>query len=123
MLPHTTKRRLTTNLKTINNQKCQNSNLHGTLTTKELKKHSSRLKEGWRQGVGQPGRWAARQAERTRGKTVDHTGEEGPAHQETKDSKPLAVNTVGVAKVGETPSLTREFIGKWGKSRVSKWPL
>ena len=36
------------------------------------------------------------------------------AHWETKDSKPLAANTVGVAKVGETPSLTGEFIGKRG---------
>ena len=38
----TTKRRITTNLKTINNQKCQKIKLHGTLTTKELRKHSSR---------------------------------------------------------------------------------
>ena len=52
--------------------------------------------------------------ERTCSKAMDGMGEEGLAHQETKDSKPLAVNTVGVAKVGETPSLMREFIGKWG---------
>ena len=38
LLPHTTKRRITTNLKSINNQKCQKVKLHGTLTTKELKK-------------------------------------------------------------------------------------
>ena len=41
-LPHTTKRRITTNLKSINNQKCQRIKLHGTLTTIELKKWSNR---------------------------------------------------------------------------------
>ena len=49
MLPLTTKRRITTNLKTINNQKCQKIKLHGTLTTKELKKHSSGRRGGNRQ--------------------------------------------------------------------------
>ena len=38
MLPRTTKRRITTNLKSINNQKFQKIKLHGTPTTKELKK-------------------------------------------------------------------------------------
>ena len=38
LLPLTTKRRITTNLKSINNQKCQKIELHGTLTTPELKK-------------------------------------------------------------------------------------
>ena len=38
MLPHTTKRRKTTNLKTTNNEECQKIKL----TTKELKKHSPR---------------------------------------------------------------------------------
>ena len=42
-LPHITQRRITTNLKTINNQKCQKIKLHGSPTTKELKKHSPRL--------------------------------------------------------------------------------
>ena len=41
-LPHTTKRRITTNVKLINNQKCQKIKLHGTPTTKELKKKSTR---------------------------------------------------------------------------------
>ena len=35
MLPHTTKRKITTNLRTIN--KCQKIKLYGTPTTKELK--------------------------------------------------------------------------------------
>ena len=43
LLPCTTKRRITTNLKTENNQNCQKIKLHGNLTTKELKKHSLRL--------------------------------------------------------------------------------
>ena len=42
MLPHTTKRRKTTNLKSINHQKCQKIKLHGTPTTTELKKQSKR---------------------------------------------------------------------------------
>ena len=40
-LPRTTKR-ITTNLKTKNNQKCREIKPQGTLTTKEIKKHSSR---------------------------------------------------------------------------------
>ena len=45
-LPCTTKRRIITNLKTINNQKCQKIKQHGTLTTKGLRKHSPRPVEG-----------------------------------------------------------------------------
>ena len=41
-LPPTTKRRKTTNLKSINNQKCQKIKLHGTLTTMELKKQTEK---------------------------------------------------------------------------------
>ena len=47
LLPHTIKRRITTNLKTKNNQNCQNIELYGNLTTKKLKKkHSTRLVGG-----------------------------------------------------------------------------
>ena len=63
LLSHTTKRRITTNLKTKNNQKCQKIKLCGTLTTKELKKQSTR--------TTRPVRW---QMERTSSKAVDHTG-------------------------------------------------
>ena len=42
LLPCTTKRRITSNLKSINNQKCQKIKLHGALTTKALKKKSTR---------------------------------------------------------------------------------
>ena len=50
LLPLTTKR-LTTKLKTKNNQNCQKIQLYGSLTTKELKKkHSSRLVGGAERG-------------------------------------------------------------------------
>ena len=41
LLPHTTKRRTTTNLKTKNNQNFQKIKLYGSRTTKELKKKYS----------------------------------------------------------------------------------
>ena len=69
LLPRTTKRRITNNLKTKNNQNCQKMELYRNLTTKELKKkHSSRQVRGaemgnqggedpW-QGTGaRPGKW------------------------------------------------------------------
>ena len=44
VLPHTTKRRTTTNLKAKNNQNCQKNKLYGSLTARELKKkHSSSM--------------------------------------------------------------------------------
>ena len=49
LLLHTTKRKITANLKMIKNQNCQKIKLHGTLTTKELKKHSSGRRGGNRQ--------------------------------------------------------------------------
>ena len=54
-LPCTTKRRKTTNLKSINNQKCRKIKLHGTLTTTELKKQSNRT-----------ARWVRQWTERTK---------------------------------------------------------
>ena len=58
---NTTKRRITMNLKTKNNQNCQKIKLYGSLTTKKLKKkHSSRLVGGV-----ETGSWV----ERTQGKT------------------------------------------------------
>ena len=50
-LPHTTKRRTTTNQKSIENQKCQKIKLHGTPTTRELKKKSSRTTRHVRHGL------------------------------------------------------------------------
>ena len=79
-LPHTTKIRVTTNLKTINNQNCQNIKLHGTLTIKELMKYLSRCVGGTEMG--------SQQRKRTSGKAGDGTGVEVLADQETKDSEP-----------------------------------
>ena len=42
LLLGTTKRRMTTNVKTKNNRICQKIKLHGSPTTKKLKTHSSR---------------------------------------------------------------------------------
>lgn len=42
LFPLTTKKRTTTNLKTINDENYQNIKLHGTPIIKELNKHSSR---------------------------------------------------------------------------------
>ena len=58
-LPHTSKRRITTNLKSINNQKCQKIKLHGTLTTMELKKQSNRTSRPVRQQMETAVRWQA----------------------------------------------------------------
>ena len=62
-LPHTTKRRITTNLKSIDNQKCQEIKLHGTPNTTELKKQSKRTTRPVRQ-----------QIERNLGEAVDCVG-------------------------------------------------
>ena len=45
-------------------------------------------------------------------KAADCTNEAALAEQETKDSKPLVVNTAGVTMAGETPTLIGEFHGK-----------
>ena len=60
MLPHTTKRRKTTNLKTTNNEECQKIKL----TTKELKKHPPRPVGGAEMGdrEGQPSKEDTRQS-------------------------------------------------------------
>ena len=61
--PHTTKRRITTNLKTKNNHNCQKIKLYRSPTAKELKKkHSSRPVGGVKMDSG---------VERTRSKVVD----------------------------------------------------
>ena len=105
LLPHTTKRRITTNLKTINSQKCQKIKLNGTLTTKELKKHSSRLVGGVEMGS-----WA----ERTCGKVADLSRKVALAKQETKDSKPLAVKHCGGCKGGRNSQSHRRVCWKGG---------
>ena len=58
--------RITTNLKSMNKQKCQKIKLHGTPTTTELKKQSNRTTKPVR-----------RQTERTLGEAVDCGGGAG----------------------------------------------
>ena len=114
LLPRTT-RRITTNLKTKNNQKCQIIKLHGTLTTKELKK--------WLTTPTRPagGRWADRE------NLGWQTMWAGMAEQET-EAQGWLWTTAGVAMVGEPPSLTRVCwkVGlepsKWA-ALFPPWPL
>ena len=54
LLPCATKTKITTNLKTKNNQNCQKIKLHRSPTNKELKEHASRLVGGV--GMGSQGR-------------------------------------------------------------------
>ena len=113
LLPCTTKR-ITTNLKTINNQKCQKIKLHRTLTTKGLKKHLPRPvggvelgREVMQQGVGPHRRGRAGWEDSWWGCGLCRQGR--LAEWETKDSK-LSVNDCGVATAGETPSLIRDSL-------------
>ena len=66
LLPHTTKRRITINLKSINNQKCHKIKLYGTPTTTELKKQSNKT-----------ARLVRMQMERNHSKVVDCVGRPG----------------------------------------------
>ena len=69
----------------MNNQKHQKIKLHGTLTTKELKKQSTRTT-----------------------RPIRTHGEAGLTEQETETQRWLWT-MVGVAMVGETPSHTQEY--------------
>ena len=105
LLPHTTKRGTTTNLKTKNNQNCQKIELCGSLKTKELKKkHSPRLVEeaetgSWgtedpQQGGGWWTRWShicvwVNQEEQLGSETDCAT--QGSSMVGNKESKPLAI--------------------------------
>ena len=96
--PHPTKRRITTNLKSINYQKCQKIKLHGNPTTEELKKKSTR--------TTRPVRLQSTPAslEKPRG-----TGRAGLTEGETETQRWLWATAV--ATVGETPSFTQS-VGK-----------
>ena len=52
MISHTAKKRITTNLKTKDNQNCEKIKPHASPTRKDLKKHSSNLVE-----EGETGSW------------------------------------------------------------------
>ena len=81
LLPRTTKRRITTNLKSINNHKSQKIKLHGPLTTKELKKKSARTTRLVR--TGSKAMWAG-PAEKNCGKAVDCEGRLAEGETETQ---------------------------------------
>ena len=65
-LPRTTKRRITTTLKTINNQKSQKIKLHGSPSTKELNIHQTGRRDRDRQPGEQRGPSARRRIRRVR---------------------------------------------------------
>ena len=98
-LPHTTKMKITTSPKSINNQKHQKIKLHGTPTTKKKINQNNQTSTaadhvGWlRKAVA---RWRATQAGLTEGKTETQRW----------------LWAVAVAIAGESPSLTEEFVGK-----------
>ena len=106
LLPYTTKRRITTNLKTKNSQNYQKIKLHGSPITKELKKHSSRPVGGAE--TGSQGREDAQQGDSwwtERSHICVQIKQEGQLGRETvqprvpargnKASEPLAVKTCG----------------------------
>ena len=111
-LPCTTKRRITTNLKSINNQKHQKIKLHGTPTTKEVKEKSTR--------TTRPVRWTTRAdsekpCEGTEGRGWLHSSElHGRDWLKGKtETWSWLWATAGVAPVGDTSSLARESVGKF----------
>ena len=103
MLPHTTKRKIT-NLKSIN-QKCQKIKLHGTPTTKELKKKIDQNHQT--------------------GRVVDHKGGVGCSKAvgcssyvggaDFMGNRPRVDTAVGTLE--ETPSLTQESHGKCARDK------
>ena len=115
LLHLTTKRKITTNLKTINYQNFQNRKLHGTPTTKELKKHSSRQVGGVETG-SQVGREDPQEGS-------GPEGEEGLADQETEDSKPLAVKYSGRCEGGRNAQSHRRPQWKVGLLWSQQSPL
>ena len=113
-LPPTTKRRITTNLKSINNQKCQKIKLHGTMTTTELKKISTRKTR--------PLRWQTTRADSEKPQTLvaGLALELGGLHRRgwLKGIQKWLWAT-NIAVVGEAPSLTQESIEKCARDEQS----
>ena len=114
LLSHTTKRRITTNLKSINNQKCQKIKLHRTPITKELKKWSTRATRTVRQAYGEKWRQGS-----------------GPHGQGGLNRKLRLRADCGLRRGWprrEKPSLTQESTGKWAREEQVSclfplWPL
>ena len=109
---HTMKRRTTTNLRTKSNQNCQKIELYGSPTTKELKKkHSSRLVGGAEWTCSKVVAGGLGGATFATGKR-DRSHNPAFWHREIKPQSLLLQKSVGVAAVGESPSLTGGFIGE-----------
>ena len=107
MLPCTTKRRITTNLKSINNQKHHKIKLPGTPTTKELKKKINQNNQTSKavDCMGRLRKTRLRQQAVGAGLAAKLWGCEGGADLREKQSQRWLWTTVVVAE-GETHSLT-----------------
>ena len=81
LFPFTTKRRITTNLRTLNSQNFQEIKLHGTPTTNKLNKHSSSPVGGMEMAAKLRGHVAVQQLE-------DWVGEAWLADWETRLKMP-----------------------------------
>ena len=123
-LPRTTKRRITTNLKSINNQKCQKIKLHGTQTTKELKKKSPRTTRPESRQAGRLRKTSARQQRGRAGCWA--LGLLGRGWFKGK-TETLSWLWAGVAAVGVTPNLTGDLESALETGRSAAlfplWPL
>ena len=113
LLPDTTKRRIKTNLKTINNQKCQKIKLHGTLITMELKQQSNKTTK------------TSKAAERNHSEAADHGGEAscgeapgcmGGADLRGNKNSDVAVDYSGCHSGRNSQSHRREFTEKCARS-------
>ena len=110
-------------LKNKKQAECQKIKLCGSPRTKELKKHSFRLAGGVQLGSqGREDTWQGGSQRIRRSHICMQINQEEQLGSKTvqarvlawgnKASKPLAVKPVGVAVVGETPTLTGQFIGR-----------
>ena len=102
LLPCTTKRRITTNLISINNQKLQKIKLHRAATTKELKKKSTRTTRPVR--IRSKAVWAG-PAEKNHREAMDWTGRWGWLKAKPRPTTDCGL-WWGLPPVGENASLT-----------------
>ena len=152
MPPRTTKRRTTTNLKTKNNQNCQKIKLHGSLTTKELKKKYSFRQAGgadtgsWverthgNMAAGQGNSWKSGQShicmqikqEEQLGSKTDHTNQGssmGKQNLKTTEQKNLwgfrcQENSQSQGGLfGETHRLLERTQNHWPRNQHQKGPI
>ena len=110
-LLRTTKRRITTNVKLINNQKHQKIKLHGTPTTKELKKkiNENNLTYKVADSVG----WLRKTGLLSLAGCAEGANLRGKLRLRADCGLQL-----GFATVGDTPSLTGQFVEKQASCTV-----